>query len=206
VKPFKQHQGVAAPLLRTNIDTDTIIPSREMKRVSKQGLGDALFANWRYVDPAARTPNPDFVLNRAEHAGASILLAYDNFGCGSSREFAVWAISDFGVRAVLAPSFGSIFQRNCTTNGILCAVVSQGEVEQLARWVALDPQANQPVVDLEQRCVSFATNTFAFTVDDADRAKLIQGLDAIGATLAQSASIEAFEARHYQRAPWLALN
>ena len=113
MEKFQVHQGVAAPLLRINIDTDAIIPSREMKRVSKHGLGDGLFAAWRYTLPGGREPNPDFILNQSPFDQASILLAGTNFGCGSSREHAVWALVEYGIRAIIAPSFGSIFYNNC---------------------------------------------------------------------------------------------
>ena len=134
MQPFAAHCGVAAPLLRSNVDTDAIIPSREMGRVSKRGLSIGLFANWRYADPRARIPNPEFVLNQPAYAGASILLGGDNFGCGSSREHAVWALAEFGIRAILAPSFGAIFQKNCIANGLLPA--------RLSRCTTLSPRGS----------------------------------------------------------------
>ena len=142
MKAFITHQGIAAPLLRVNIDTDAIIPSREMRRVSKQGLGEGLFAGWRYLDedPDQRRPRPDFVLNRSEYANASILLSGDNFGCGSSREHAVWALVEYGFRAVIAPSFGSIFYGNAARNGLLPVRLPGESVAALSESISADPQ------------------------------------------------------------------
>ena len=140
---FEQHRGVAAPMVQANIDTDAIIPSREMKRVSKQGLGEGLFAGWRYSEVGGREPNPDFVLNRPEYRGCSILLAGPNFGCGSSREHAVWALKEFGIRAILAPSFGAIFANNCIRNGLLPLVIDEAVIAAIAPWVEADPVVNQ---------------------------------------------------------------
>ena len=125
MKPFTRHASIAAPMMQPNIDTDAIIPSREMKRVSRKGLGEGLFAGWRYISAGTRDENPNFVLNEARYEGCSILVAGPNFGCGSSREHAVWALVDFGVRAVIAPSFGDIFRRNCVRNGVLPALLDQ---------------------------------------------------------------------------------
>ena len=123
--PFTQHRGVALPLLRANIDTDTIIPSREMRTVSRSGLAAGLFAPWRYLDPDARTPNPEFALNQSEYNGASVLRVGDNFGCGSSREHAVWALMESGFRAVIAPSFATIFCNNALRNGLLTVALAK---------------------------------------------------------------------------------
>jgi 3-isopropylmalate/(R)-2-methylmalate dehydratase small subunit len=127
---FKKHTGIAAPMLRANIDTDAIIPSRELKRVSKEGLGEGLFAGWRYFNrgESDESANPDFILNQPEYGGASILLAGSNMGCGSSREFAVWALTDYGIRAIIAPSFGAIFHTNCIRNGLLPIVLDEATV------------------------------------------------------------------------------
>ena len=152
MRSFTVHEGVAAPLVRANIDTDAIIPSREMKRVSKEGLGEGLFANWRYSDPAKRIEDPDFILNREGYREATILIAGDNFGCGSSREHAVWALVDYGFRAIIAPSFGSIFYGNCVRNGILPIRIESEVVEQLATDTATRPESL--VVDLPRQTVS----------------------------------------------------
>lgn len=204
MKKFTVHRGVAAPLLRANIDTDAIIPSREMKLVSKQGLGDGLFAGWRYLSAGGRDLDPDFVLNRQAYAGASILLAGSNFGCGSSREHAVWALAEYGIRAIIAPSFGVIFQGNCERNGILPVVLAESDVAAIAAQVQEDPQGRQLVVDLErQRVVSSGGQEFCFAIAASSRQMLLQGLDQIGKTLERLDIIEEFERSRRQLRPWL---
>lgn len=196
--------GVAAPLLRPNIDTDAIIPSREMRSVSKTGLAGGLFANWRYGDVAARVENPDFVLNQPAYRQASILLAGANFGCGSSREHAVWALREWGIRCVVAPSFGAIFQSNCVRNGILPVVLAEDVVADLAVQTAPAP-ANRPLtVDLAA-CTLLAPDgtRHAFAVQPGDRAMLLEGLDAIGLTQKRAAEIDRFEAAYLSGRPWL---
>jgi 3-isopropylmalate/(R)-2-methylmalate dehydratase small subunit len=207
VEPFTRHRGIAAPLLRNNIDTDAIIPSREMKRVSKSGLGAGLFAAWRYTLPGGREPDPEFVLNRPEYRGASILLAGANFGCGSSREHAVWALSEYGIRAIIASSFGSIFYNNCVRNGILPIMLDEAAVESLARDVARDPQANQLEIDLSAQSVETASgHRRAFSIDTAHRHMLMEGLDAIALTLQREDDIAAFETSDRARRPWIYLS
>ncbi|HEY0941417.1 MAG TPA: 3-isopropylmalate dehydratase small subunit [Steroidobacter sp.] len=202
MRKFVVHRGVAAPLLRANIDTDAIIPSREMKHVSKTGLADGLFAGWRYLNPDTRTPDPSFVLNHEDFAKASILIAGANFGCGSSREHAVWALAEFGIRAIIAPSFGAIFQNNCIRNGLLPAVLDEGSVRRLADVADRGPL----VVDLE-RCVIVAPDgsEYRFDIAPGDREMLLQGIDAVEATLRRKDQIEAFEARDRERRPWMHL-
>jgi len=200
---FTVHAGVAAPLLRINIDTDAIIPSREMKRVSKTGLCDGLFAGWRYTEVGGRTPNPDFVLNRPAYAGASILLAGVNFGCGSSREHAVWALKEYGFRVVIAPSFGAIFYNNCVRNGLLPVELPEDAVQALAdaseRGAALR-------VDLEH-CVVEAEGgpLFRFAIQPALREMLLEGLDPVALTLKLQPQIEAFQAADRGARPWVYL-
>lgn len=198
--------GVAAPLLRINIDTDAIIPSREMKRVSKKGLSDGLFANWRYSDVDARRENPDFVLNRPAYRRAVILLAGANFGCGSSREHAVWALREWGIRCIVAPSFGAIFQGNCVRNGILPVVLEEAVIQGLADQMAPAP-ANRPLtVDLQARVVSGPDGVpHPFDIHEQDREMLMEGLDAIGATLKRLPEIAAFEDQYFRNRQWLAL-
>jgi len=203
-QPFTVHRGTAAPLLSRNIDTDTIIPSREIQRVSKQGLGDGLFAGWRYRAPGSREPDPEFILNRDGFRDASILLAGANFGCGSSREHAVWALGEFGIRAVLAPSFGSIFRNNCTLNGILAVVLKDAAVRSLAEWVQTDPRRNQIKIDLENRVIEWkAGETLAFEIEPAKRRLLLQGLDGIAVTLQRESAIDEFEAADRAARPWV---
>ena len=203
-QPFTVHQGIAAPLLTRNIDTDTIIPSREIQRVSKQGLGDGLFAGWRYRAPGSREPDPEFILNRDGYRDASILMAGANFGCGSSREHAVWALGEFGIRAVLAPSFGSIFRNNCTLNGILAVVLKDSAIRSLAEWVQKDPRRNRLRIDLKKQVIERKPErTLAFEIEPAKRRLLLQGLDGIAVTLQQASAIDEFEVADRVVRPWV---
>jgi len=207
MEKFTTHTGVAAALLRSNVDTDAIIPSREMKTVSKTGLAGGLFAGWRYLDVAARTPNPDFVLNRPEQRGSSILLSGLNFGCGSSREHAVWALKEYGIRAIIAPSFGAIFAGNCVRNGILPVVLTEAQITELAESVALDPQQRPLTVDLQNGLVSDAAGQcYGFALAASQRAMLLKGLDPIALTLESAPLIAAFQAADRQNRPWIYLD
>jgi 3-isopropylmalate/(R)-2-methylmalate dehydratase small subunit len=200
---FQQHLGIAAPLLRANVDTDAIIPSREMKRVSKHGLGEGLFAGWRYLEQGGRDNNPDFILNQADYAGASILLSGPNFGCGSSREHAVWALKEFGVRAIIAPDFGAIFANNCIRNGLLPLQLAEADISRIARWVALNPVQNRVLIDLPALQVKAAGENFVFELEEGARQALIEGLDAIALTLTRQAEIDRFHSQRQQLRPWL---
>lgn len=192
MKPFTQHSGVAAPLIRINIDTDAIIPSREMKSVTKRGLSGGLFAGWRYTAPNSRELNPEFVLNQAAYANCSIILAGANFGCGSSREHAVWALAEYGIRCIIAPSFGSIFYNNCVRNGLLPVVLSEENISHLAAQIKSDPQQQQIRIDLQQNKLSTTTGTsLAFELEESHRQMLLLGLDPIGLTLQKRAVIAA---------------
>ncbi|MCL4721131.1 MAG: 3-isopropylmalate dehydratase small subunit, partial [Gammaproteobacteria bacterium] len=196
MEKFTRLTAVAAPLLRINVDTDAIIPSREMKRVSREGLSEGLFAGWRYQAPGSREENPDFILNREPFRHARILLSGLNFGCGSSREHAVWALHEWGIRAIIAPSFGSIFHGNCIRNGIVPVVLSDSAVEDLARQVAADPAANQVTVDLTTDTVIAPDgSSLPFSLPAADRQMLLEGLDAIAVTAKRDPEILAFQAR-----------
>lgn len=208
MRAFTRLQAVALPMFTPNVDTDAIIPSRCIKSTSKEGLGPGLFANQRYL-PGDLEPNPDFVLNRPEYSGAAILIGGANFGCGSSREQAVWALAEHGFRALIAPSYGGIFARNCLHNGLLPVVLPQERVAELAAWVAQDPQRHQLDVDLQalqvRRCKAGQEGeALAFALDEDARQMLLQGLDAVGLTLQGVGSdIEAFERRDRQLRPWL---
>lgn len=173
--PFTTHTGTAAPLIRDNIDTDQIIPSREMTSVSKTGLGDGLFAGQRYIKD--RDPNPDFILNQELYKGASILLSGKNFGCGSSREHAVWALKEYGFRAIIAQSFGEIFYNNCVRNGILCVQLDAILIATLGEIITID-LSHQTVDGL------------SFDIPEGDKHMLVNGLDPIGLTLEHQAEIE----------------
>lgn len=202
--PFVKHRGVAAPLLRINIDTDAIIPSREMKTVGKQGLAGGLFAGWRYQAQGGRDPNPDFVLNRPEYGGTSILLSGANFGCGSSREHAVWALAEYGIRCVIAPSFGAIFHGNCIRNGILPIVLADACINALAAQVEADPQSAQLTIDLEACLLTLPDATkLPFRVEAAHRSMLLEGLDPIGLTLKHQDQIDAHLALDRQQRSWV---
>ena len=206
MRKFDVLTGVAAPLLRANVDTDAIIPSREMKSVSKRGLAEGLFAGWRYVAIGGREPDPAFVLNQPAYAGAQILLSGENFGCGSSREHAVWALLEYGIRAVIAPSFAPIFHGNCVRNGILPVRLDAGSIAQLAGAVAPDPQQRQLTVDLvSQRITGPDGLEFGFEIEPEEREMLLEGLDAIDLTLKHRDAIEAFRDRDRVRRPWIYL-
>ncbi len=199
MQPFIRHEGIAAPLPIDNVDTDAIIPSREMSRISREGLGRSLFANWRYRAAGAYDPDPDFVLNRAPFDSASVLVAGDNFGCGSSREHAVWALADFGIRVIVAPSFGAIFESNCWSNGILPVTLPAAEVERLMAAAGAAPF----VVDLEACRIEVpGTAPVRFEVPPGRRADLMAGADAIDRTLAERAAIDAARLKRNQEIPW----
>lgn len=194
MQSFRIHQGRVAPLYRANVDTDQIIPKQFLKRIEKTGFGQFLFHDWRCATDGK--PNPDFVLNQPQYAGASILVAAKNFGCGSSREHAVWALADYGFRAVIAPSFADIFANNCVKNGVLTVVLPEADVAELARRAENIP-AYQLTIDLEQ-CRVHDQQGFSvgFSIDNFTRHCLLEGLDDIGLTLQEEKQIAAYEARH----------
>lgn len=209
MKSFVTHRGIAAPLLKINIDTDAIMPSREMKTVSKTGLGKSLFASWRFINRGTDEEklNPEFVLNQEEYSQASILLTGRNMGCGSSREFAVWSLVDFGIRAIIAPSFGSIFFTNCIRNGLLPIVLDEPAIASLADYVILNPQANQLDIDLKTCHVTGPEGvTYPFELQSGFQVMLLEGLDAIDVTDKLSKEIDAFKTTDIQKRPWAYLN
>jgi len=192
MEPFTKLTGLAAPLDRPNVDTDQIIPKQFLKRIERTGFGQFLFFDWRFLEDGS--PNPDFELNRPRYQGATILLARDNFGCGSSREHAPWALGDYGFRALIAPSFADIFYNNCFKNGILPVVLGAAEVDDLFVRCAGRP-GYQLTVNLEDRSVSDESGLkLSFEVDDFRRHCLLNGLDDIGLTLEQEDKITAYEA------------
>ena len=183
---FTQHRGTVAPLRRTNVDTDQIIPAVWLKRVSRAGFGEGLFAAWR--------EDPEFVLNQPKYDGATILVAGTDFGTGSSREHAVWALTDYGFRVVIAPRFGDIFRSNATKAGLLPVVLPAADVEALQDLAEADPAA-PVIVDLDARVVRYGDDSQAsFEIDDYTRWRLMEGLDDIGLTLRHTDAISAFEA------------
>jgi 3-isopropylmalate/(R)-2-methylmalate dehydratase small subunit len=194
MRPFTTHTGLVLPLERANVDTDQIIPKQFLKRIERTGFGKFLFFDWRYLDDGAS--NPQFELNFPQYAGATVLVARKNFGCGSSREHAPWALEDYGFRAIIAPSFADIFYNNCFKNGLLPIRLAESEVDALFRRAAEHP-GYQLTVDLEGQTV---TDQFGlsqpFEVDAFRRHCLLDGLDDIGLTLAHEAKITAYERAH----------
>ena len=200
MQPFRKHTGKVAPLYRANIDTDQIIPKQFLKRIEKTGFGDFLFNDWR--SSADGTSNPEFVLNQPRYAGASILVAARNFGCGSSREHAVWALADFGFRAVIAPSFADIFSNNCVKNGVLTVALREEETAEIARRASETPDYRL-MVDLENCLVQDEKGLKVnFQIDAFTRHCLLEGLDDIGLTLEHEADIAKYESAHPVPAAW----
>jgi 3-isopropylmalate/(R)-2-methylmalate dehydratase small subunit len=213
MQAFTRHQGLVVPLDRPNVDTDQIIPKQFLKSIRRTGFGVNLFDEWRYIDrgepgqdPAQRRPNPEFVLNLPRYRGASILLARRNFGCGSSREHAPWAIGEFGLRAIIAPSFADIFHNNCFKNGILPVVLDEAAVDRLFQAVTLQP-GYQLVIDLGDQVVRTPEGTsLGFEVDAFRKQCLLNGWDDIGLSLRHADQIREFEEARLRRFPWLARN
>ncbi|PWJ16134.1 3-isopropylmalate dehydratase small subunit [Jannaschia seohaensis] len=198
---FETLTGIAAPLPLINVDTDMIIPKQFLKTIKRSGLGVNLFDEMRYLDDGSE--NPDFVLNKPAYREAQILVAGDNFGCGSSREHAPWALLDFGIRAVIAPSYADIFYNNCFKNGILPIVLPQEQVDALMRDAENGANA-RITIDLEAQTVTGADGTtYAFEVDPFKKHCLLNGLDDIGLTLEKEAAIDSFEERMAQARPWI---
>ncbi|MCE9957953.1 3-isopropylmalate dehydratase small subunit [Aeromonas rivipollensis] len=191
---FKQHKGIVVPLDSANVDTDAIIPKQFLQKVNRIGFGKHLFHDWRFLDDAGEQPNPEFVLNQPQFAGASILLARENFGCGSSREHAPWALADYGFKTIIAPSFADIFYGNAINNGMVPVRLKEEEVEALFQLVAANPGI-EIEVDLEANQVRAGALTFGFEIDEFRRYCLLNGLDAIGLTLQHEAAISTFEAK-----------
>lgn len=203
MEKFTKITGIAAPLMRRNIDTDAIIPGKELIKVEKTGYGDGLFGQWRYID-GNRKENPDFMLNRPPYRDAVILLADANFGCGSSREAAVWALTGFGIRCVIAPSFAAIFFNNCFKNSLLPVILQDSQVHELARQVEESDGRGLVTVDLEKcQVIGPEKQIYPFTVNDIYREMLLQGLDPIDATLRYESKIAAFQEKDKINRPWI---
>jgi len=211
MQAFTVHKGLVAPMDRANVDTDAIIPKQFLKSIQRSGFGPNLFDAWRYLDPgqpgqdpASRRPNPDFVLNQPRYKGASVLLARKNFGCGSSREHAPWALDQYGFRAIIAPSYADIFFNNCFKNALLPVVLQESEVDRLFYECASFP-AFRLTIDLGQQTVSTADRSqiMRFEVDAFRKYSLLNGLDEIGLTLRHADKIRSFEAKRLAQQPWL---
>jgi 3-isopropylmalate/(R)-2-methylmalate dehydratase small subunit len=209
---FTVFEGLVAPLDRANVDTDAIIPKQFLKSIQRTGFGPNLFDAWRYLDEGEpgqdntkRPLNPDFVLNQPRYQGASVLLARKNFGCGSSREHAPWALDQYGFRAVIAPSFADIFYNNCYKNGVLPIALTEAEVDRLFDEVRAFP-GFRLIIDLPQQTVSTANGSasFKFEIGEFRKYCMLNGLDDIGLTLRQADKVRAFEERHLHAQPWLA--
>ena len=211
MEAFTLHTGLVAPMDRANVDTDAIIPKQFLKSIARSGFGPNLFDEWRYLDPgepgqdpARRKPNPDFVLNQPRYQGASVLLARQNFGCGSSREHAPWALQQYGFRTILAPSFADIFFNNCFKNGLLPIQLSEAQMDRLFDEAAAFP-GYQLTIDLPRQVVVKPDGSeLPFEVQAFRKYCLINGFDDIGLTLRHQDKIKAFEAERLARMPWLA--
>ncbi len=210
MQAFTQLNGLVAPLDRANVDTDAIIPKQFLKSIKRAGFGPNAFDEWRYLDHgepgmdnSKRPLNPDFVLNQARYQGASVLLTRENFGCGSSREHAPWALEDFGFKVVIASSFADIFFNNCFKNGMLPIVLSAEIVESLFQEVEADVGYQLNVDLAEQTVTTPSGKSLPFEVDNVRKHNLLNGLDDIGLTMQQQDKIKAFEVKHRQAQPWL---
>src|SRR5262244_1964300 len=195
MKAFSTHTGVVQPIDRVNVDTDQMVPKQFLKALTREGSGRILFYDWRYIQPGEK-PNPEFVLNFPRYKGASVLLTRANFGCGSSREHAPWAIGDYGFRVILAPSYADIFYNNCFKNGILPAILKDSEIDELFKRAEAD-RTYQLNVDLPNQAVSDNQGLkYTFEIAPSHKEVLLQGLDDIGTTLQQVAAIDAYEKSH----------
>ena len=211
MQAFRIHKGLVAPMDRENVDTDAIIPKQYLKSIKRTGFGPNLFDEWRYLDagepgqdPASRKPNPDFVLNQPRYQGASVLIARQNFGCGSSREHAPWALEQYGFRAIIAPSFADIFFNNCFKNGVLPIVLSEAQVDKLFNEVSAFPGYELTIDLARQVVVQGDGEDLPFDVQPFRKYCLLNGFDDIGLTLRHADKIKAFEARRLAEKPWLA--
>lgn len=190
---FKQHTGLVVPLDAANVDTDAIIPKQFLQKVTRTGFGKHLFHDWRFLDDAGQQPNPDFVLNEARYQGASILLARENFGCGSSREHAPWALADYGIQVIIAPSFADIFYGNAINNQMVPVKLTDNEVDEIFTYVT-NTQGAEVTVNLETMTVNANEKVYSFIIDEFRRHCLLNGLDNIGLTLQHADDITTFEA------------
>jgi len=210
VEAFSSIEGIVVPIDRANVDTDQIIPKQYLKSINRTGFGPNLFDDWRYLDPgepgddhSKRRLNPDFELNQDRYRGARILLARKNFGCGSSREHAPWALLDFGIRVILAPSYADIFHNNCLKNGILPVTLAEDEIDDLFRKVTATPGFTLGVDLVTQTVSASPDQIFNFELDAGLKRRLLDGLDDIGITLEHTAEIRAYEEQRRREAPWL---
>ena len=203
MQPFQTLTATAAKLDQVNVDTDQIIPKQFLKKIERTGFGIHLFHDWRFLDDAGQKLNPDFILNQSRYQGAQILVAGDNFGCGSSREHAPWALLDYGFRSIIAPSFADIFYSNCAKNGILLVSMTEASVKQLFTEIEENIGCELTVDLPNQKVQSSKGLEFSFEIDPFVKNRLLNGLDDIGLTLQYQSEIESFEANYQQQAPWM---
>ncbi|MGA8261767.1 MAG: 3-isopropylmalate dehydratase small subunit [Arenicellales bacterium] len=209
MRAFETFTGLVVPIDRANVDTDQIIPKQYLKSIKRTGFGVNLFDDWRYLDPGEpgqdhgkRRLNPDFIMNQPRYAGAEILLARENFGCGSSREHAPWALGDYGIRAVIAPSFADIFYNNCLKNGLLPVVLGKAEVDELFK--GCETAGFSLTIDLQAQTVTAGDGrSFGFEIDPESKHRLLNGLDDIALTLGMADEIRRYEEQARRRSPWL---
>lgn len=205
MQAFQTHKGLAAVLDRSNVDTDQIIPKQFLKKIERKGFGAHLFHDWRFLDPEGRTPNPEFELNQKRYAGASVLVSGENFGCGSSREHAPWALQDYGFRVLLAPSFADIFYNNCLKNGLLTISLATEELRSIMNWV-LKREGAQISVDLTKQILYAKGKEHSFTINPLQKEKLLRGRDEIDLSLRHKDKILKFEKKHFQDFPFYRLS
>ncbi len=203
LEPFTIHTGIVAPLDRANVDTDAIVPKQFLRKIERTGFGKHLFHEWRYLDYEGTRENPDFPLNKPEYREATVLLTRDNFGCGSSREHAPWALVDYGFKAIIAPSFADIFYNNCIKNGILLIPLKPHEVDELFKQVLASPGVRVTADSEKQTLVGPNSKVYQFEIDSFAKHCLIKGLDQIGWTLQFEDKIEGYEERIKKQKPWL---
>ncbi len=203
MQPFQTLTATAAKLDQVNVDTDQIIPKQFLKKIERTGFGIHLFHDWRFIDDAGQKLNPDFILNQPRYQGAQILVAGDNFGCGSSREHAPWALLDYGFRSIIAPSFADIFYNNCAKNGILLVALPEASVQQLFTEIEENVGCELTVDLPNQKVQSPKGLEFSFEIDPFVKHRLLNGLDDIGWTLQFQSQIEKFETNYQKQAPWM---
>ncbi len=203
MQPFQTLTATAAKLDQVNVDTDQIIPKQFLKKIERTGFGIHLFHDWRFLDDAGQKINPDFILNQSRYQGAQILVAGDNFGCGSSREHAPWALLDYGFRSIIAPSFADIFYNNCAKNGILLVALPEASVQQLFTEIEENVGCELKVDLPNQKVQSPKGLEFSFEIDPFVKLRLLNGLDDIGWTLQYQSEIESFESNYQKQAPWM---
>ena len=203
MQPFQTLTATAAKLDQVNVDTDQIIPKQFLKKIERTGFGIHLFHDWRFLDDAGQKTNPDFILNQSRYQGAKILVAGDNFGCGSSREHAPWALLDYGFRSIIAPSFADIFYNNCAKNGILLVALPETSVQQLYTEIEENVGCELTVDLPNQKVQSPKGLEFSFAIDPFVKHRLLNGLDDIGWTLQYQSEIESFESNYQKQAPWM---